>query len=175
MMSRFLPLILLTLSLLCSSCRSTKKSTSNFTSSSSTFALANDSLLQQLSIQQLHLTDQNSHLVFVTVDPNVMASHYYEVSLPDGTSLSLPGNATGYGVNTEAVRDTCSLVIDERDYKSRRSIEGAVADTTYSSVETSDYKPPSGGVLGSLRIILMTIGALAACAVAFSIRNKLKS
>ncbi len=168
--TRFLPL-LLALILLCS-CRSSRKSTSSYTSSSSAVTLSCDSLLQQLKIQQLHLSDQKSHLVFVTVDPTVVASHNYDVILPDGSSLSVPSNATGYGVNTEAVRDTFSLVIDERDYKSRQHYEGAVADTTYSSAETSEYKPPASGILGSLRIVLMAIGALAACAVFLKLRSK---
>ena len=175
MMYRFLPLILFALSLLCSSCRTSKKSTSDFTSSSAAFALTLDSLRQQLSVRQMFRSDLNSHLVFVTVDPNVVATRSYDVILPDGSSLTVPGNATGYGVSSEAVRDTCSLSIDGLDSKSSTRYEGAAADTTCSSVETSEYKPPSVGLWSSLRIVFMTIGALAACAMVFYFRNKIKS
>lgn len=175
MMSRLFALLLLALSMLCSSCHSTKKSTIDYKSSSSMFASVCDSLRRQLSVQQLQLSTLDSHLVFVTVDPNVMASHHYDVILPDGTSLTLPGNATGYGVSTEAVRDTCSLTIDGLDSKSSTRYEGAAADTTYSSVETSEYKPPSVGIRSSLRIVFMTLGALAACALVFYFRNKTNS
>lgn len=174
-MYRFLPLILFTLTLLCSSCRTARKSTTDLTGSSSVFALNCDSMRQQLSVRQLHRSDLSSHLVFVTVDPNVVAAQSYDVILPDGTSLTVPGNATGYGVSTEAVRDTCSLSIDGLDSKSSTRYEGAAADATYSSVETSEYKPPSVGLWSSLRIVFMTIGALAACAMVFYFRNKTKS
>lgn len=168
----FLPLILLALSLLCSSCRTAKKSTTDYTSSSSAFAFTCDSLRQQLSVQQQRHTNLDSHLVFVTVDPDIVATRSYDVILPDGSSLTVPGNATGYGVSSEVVRDTCSLTIDGRDSKSRTRYEGAAADTTYSSVETSEYKPPASGLLGSLRIVFMTIGVLAACAVVYYLRTK---
>lgn len=171
----FLPLILLALSLLCSSCRTAKKSTTDYTSSSSAFAFTCDSLRQQLSVQQQRHTNLDSHLVFVTVDPNIVATRSYDVILPDGSSLTVPGNATGYGVCTEAVRDTCSLTIDGLDSKSSTRYEGAAADTTYSSVETSEYKPPSVGIRSSLRIVFMTLGALAACALVFYFRNKTNS
>lgn len=168
----FLPLILLALSLLCSSCRTAKKSTTDYTSSSSAFTFTCDSLRQQLSVQQQHHTNLDSHLVFVTVDPNIVATRSYDVILPDGSSLTVPGNATGFGVRTEAARDTSSLVIDGLDSKSSTRYEGAAADASYSSAETTDYKPPAHGVLNSLRIILMTIGVLAACAVVYYFKNK---
>lgn len=174
-MYRFLPLVIFALSLLCSSCRTAKKSTADFTGSSSVFAFASDSLRQQLSLRQWHHSDLNSHLVFVTVDPNIVATRSYEVILPDGSSLTVPGNATGYGVSTEAVRDTSSLSIDGLDSKSSTRYEGAAADSTYSSVETSEYKPPSVGLWGRLRIVFMTIGVLAACAMVFYFRTKIKS
>lgn len=168
-------LFLVAFALVCSSCRSVKKSVTDYTSSSSLVNVARDSLLQQLSIRQLQHSDLDSHLVFVTVDPAVAAAHSYDVTLPDGSKLTVPGNATGYGVRTEAARDTSSLVIDGRDYRSRTRYEGAAADASYSSAETTDYKPPAYGVLGSLRIVFMTLGALAACALVFYFRNKTNS
>lgn len=170
-MHRFLPLFLVAFAVICVSCRSIRRSVTDCTVTKSTLSVASDSLLRRLSARRLQRSDLDSRLVFVTVDPAVAATRTYDVTLPDGSTLTVPGNATGYGVRTEAARDTSSLVIDGRDYRSRMRYEGAAADATYSSAETTDYKPPAHGMLSSLRIILMTIGALAACAVVFYFRK----
>lgn len=166
-------LLLAVLSLV-TSCSTSRDFTSESTSAYQMTALSMDSIGQRITVSQRSSSEAMSHLVFVTIDPNIDVTHTYGVTLPDGQKIDLPNNATGYGVQTEAAADSSSLAIDGQTVNLSGAATSAAADSTQSTHDHQEQDASSGGMLGSLRTILMTIGALAACAVVFYLRVKFR-
>lgn len=170
----FLFLAALVMSFSCCSCSSAKHYTSDSAfsvqASASAQSYANERLSLGLSASVMNLSDMR----WVTVDPNVDVTHSYTVIAQDGKKLMLPNNATGYGVRSEVTADTSHLTIDQETVNlSGCSMQSSADNQNHEEVH---YEAQAFGqdFISSLKLILWTICALAACAVVLYFRTKFR-
>lgn len=157
----------------CSSTRSSSAST-EISSSLAMTTSTHTSINERLSAGMTSNTVSLSNIKWVTVDPTIDFTHSYPVLAPDGSQIMLPNNATGYGVQSEVAADSSNLTIDQETVNLSGCSTQSSADTTFHEAEDTEVQASSRDFGSSLKLILWTICALAACAVVLYLRIKFR-